>query len=120
MLCVHQAIKGLAELVTIMKPDEILSPPDVSTIHSFVITTAGGGANIQHHRYTYDSVGIKSVSLPNHLVTRPQLKDHQRRIVVQGDSDHDLCTDGSYAEAMVMFTSTDVSAIEATMNLHRR
>ena len=62
-------------------------------VYCFVITTAVGGANIQHHRYTYDSVGIKSVSLPNHLVTRPQLKDHQRRIVVQGDGDHDLCTD---------------------------
>ena len=39
MLCVHEAIKGLAELATIVKPDEILSPSDVSTIHCFVITT---------------------------------------------------------------------------------
>ena len=26
MLCVHEAIKGPAELVTIVKPNEILSP----------------------------------------------------------------------------------------------
>ena len=62
----------------------------------------------------------KSVSPPNHLVTRHWLNNHQRWIVVQGDGDHDLCSDGSYAEAMVMFTSTDVSAVEATAKLHRR
>jgi hypothetical protein len=39
MLCVHEAIKGLAELVTIVKPDEILSPFDVSVINCFVTTT---------------------------------------------------------------------------------
>ena len=38
MLCVHEAIKGPVELVTIMKLDEILSLSDVSTIHCFVIT----------------------------------------------------------------------------------
>ena len=68
--------------------------------HCFVITTAVGGANIQHRHYTYDVTGIKSVLPPNHLVTRHQLKDHQMQIMVQGDSDHDLCTNGSYAEAM--------------------
>ena len=52
MLCVHKAIKGLAELVTIMKSDEILSPSDISVVHCFLITTAGGGANVQHRRYT--------------------------------------------------------------------
>ena len=70
MLCVHQAIKGLAELVTIVKPDEILSLSDLSVVHSFLITTAGGGANVQHRRYTYDAAGIKSISPSNHLVTR--------------------------------------------------
>ena len=40
--------------------------------------------------------------------------------MVQDDGDNDLCTNGSYAEAMVMFTSTDVSAVEATAKLHRR
>jgi hypothetical protein len=40
--------------------------------------------------------------------------------MVQGDGDHDLCTDGSYTEATVMFTSIDISAIEATAKLHRR
>jgi hypothetical protein len=40
--------------------------------------------------------------------------------MVQGDGDHDLCTDSSYAEAMMMFTSTDVSVVEAIANLHRR
>ena len=37
MLCVHEAIKGLAELVTIVKPDEILSPSDVSVTNCFLI-----------------------------------------------------------------------------------
>jgi hypothetical protein len=39
MLCVHEAIKSLAELVTIVKLDEIL-------VYYFVITTTGGGANV--------------------------------------------------------------------------
>ena len=60
MLCVHQAIKGLAELVTIVKPDEILSPSDVSVVHCFCY---------HHRRYTYDAVGIKSISPPNPLLT---------------------------------------------------
>ena len=120
MLCVHEAIKGLAKLLTIVKPDEIMSPSDISAVHCFLITTAGGGANVQHRRYTYDAAGIKSISLPNRLVTRHRLNDHQRRIMVQGDDDHDLCTSGSYAEATVMFTSIDVSVVEATANLHGR
>ena len=62
----------------------------------------------------------KSISPSNRLVTRHQLNDHQRRIMVQGDGDHDLCTSGSYAEATVMFTSIDVSVVEATTKLHRR
>jgi hypothetical protein len=86
MLCVHQAIKGLAELVTIVKWDEILSPS------LYVLCSRD-----------------KSVSPSNHLVTRHRLNDHQRCIVVQGDGDHDLCTGGSYAEATVVLTSTQVS-----------
>ena len=109
MLCVHEAIKDPAELVTIVKPDEIQSPSDVSVIHCFLITTAYGGSNIQHHHYTYDAEGIKSISAPNRLVTQHRLNDHQRRIVVQGDGDHDLCTSGSYVEAMVVLTSTQAS-----------
>ena len=89
-------------------------------VYCFVITTAIGGANVQHRRYTYYAAGIKSVSPPNRLVTRHRLNDHQRQILVQGDGDHDLYTDGSYAEAIVMFTSTDVSTVEATVKLHRR
>ena len=111
MLCVHEAIKGLAELVTIVKLDEIMSPSDVSVVHCFVITTTGGGSNVQYRHYTYDAAGIKSISPPNRLVTRHQLNDHQRRIVMQGDGDHDLCTGGSYAEAMVVLTSTQVSRL---------
>ena len=38
MLYVHEDIKDLAELVGIVKQDEILSPSDVSAIHCFVIT----------------------------------------------------------------------------------
>jgi hypothetical protein len=38
---------------------------------------------------------------------------------VQGDGDHDICTDGSYAEVTVMFTSTYISTVETTANLHR-
>ena len=106
MLCVHETIKGPAELVNIVKPDEIMSPSDVNVVHCFLITIAGGGANVQHRRYTYDATGIKSISPPNPLVTRHRLNDHQRRIVVQGDGDHDLCTSGSYAEATVVITST--------------
>jgi hypothetical protein len=56
-----------------VKPNEILSPLDVSAVHCFVITTAGGGANVQQRRYMYDAAGIKSISPPNHLVTRYQL-----------------------------------------------
>ena len=111
MLCVHEAIKGLAKLLTIVKPDEIMSPSDISAVHCFLITTAGGGANVQHRRYTYDAAGIKSISLPNRLVTQHQLNDHQRQIMVQGDGDHDLCTGGSYAEAMVVLTSTQASRL---------
>ena len=82
MLCVHEAIKGPNKLVTIVKLNEILSLSDVSTVHYFVITTAGGGANVQHHHYTYDAAGIKSMSPPNYSVTRHRLNDHQRRIVL--------------------------------------
>jgi hypothetical protein len=39
MFCVHEAIKGPAELVTILKLDGILSLSDVSAVHCFVITT---------------------------------------------------------------------------------
>ena len=88
MLCVHEDIKGPAELVTIVKPNEILSPSDVSAIYCFLITTAGGGANVQHCRYTYDAAGIKSLSPPNHLVTRHRLKDHHEQILLQRDGDH--------------------------------
>ena len=78
MLCVHEAIKSLAKLVTIVKPDEILPPSDVSAIHYFLITTFGGGANVQHRRYMYDAAVIKSISPLNRLVTRHRLNDHQR------------------------------------------
>ena len=70
MLCVHEVIKGLAELVTIVKLDKIVSLLDVSAIHCFLITTAGSGANIQHRRCMYDAAGIKSISPLNPLVTR--------------------------------------------------
>jgi hypothetical protein len=79
------------------------------TVYYFVITTTVGGANVQHHRYTYYATGIKSVSLPNRLIIQHQLNDHQRWIVVQGNGDHDLCTSGSYAEATVVLTSTQTS-----------
>ena len=53
MLCVHEAIKGLAELVTILKPYKILSPSDVTIVHCFVITTIairmmGQGSKVYH------------------------------------------------------------------------
>jgi hypothetical protein len=92
----------------------------LKAIYYFVITTVVGDANVQHRRYMYYAAGIKSVSPLNRLVTRHWLNDHQRWIVVQGDGDHDLCTNDSYAEATVMFTCTDVSTIEITANLHRR
>jgi hypothetical protein len=63
-------------------------------IYCFVITTTVCGANVQHRRYTHYTAWIKSVSLPNRLVIRHRLNDHQRRILVQGDDDHDLCTGG--------------------------
>ena len=56
-----------------------------------------------HRRYTYDAAWIKSISPLNPLVTQHRLNDHQRRIMVQGDGDHDLCTGGSYVEATVVF-----------------
>jgi hypothetical protein len=54
-------------------------------VYCFIITTVVGGANVQHYHYMYYTAGIKSVSPPNHLVTRHQLNNHQRRIVVHGD-----------------------------------
>jgi hypothetical protein len=75
-------------------------------VYCFVIATAVGGANVEHRRYTYYAVGIKSVSLLNRLVTRHRLNDHQRRIVVQGNGGHDLCTGCSCTEATVVLTST--------------
>ena len=55
MLCVHEAIKGPTELVTIVKPDEILSLSDVSVGHCFVITTVAirmmrQGSKVYHHQ----------------------------------------------------------------------
>ena len=55
MLCVHEAIKGPAELVTNVKPDKILSPSDVSVVHCFVITTVAicmmwQGSKVYHRR----------------------------------------------------------------------
>ena len=55
MLCVHEAINDLAELVTIVKPDEILSPSNVSVVHCFVITTIAirmiqQGSKVYHRR----------------------------------------------------------------------
>jgi hypothetical protein len=94
MLCVHKAIKGPAELVTIMKLDGIMSLSDVSAIHCFVITTIA----IRMLR--------QGISPPNSLVTQHRLNDHLRRTMVQGDGDHDLCTGGSYVEVMVVLTST--------------
>ena len=35
MLCVHEPIKGPTKLVTIVKPNEILSPSDVSAVRCF-------------------------------------------------------------------------------------
>ena len=59
-------------------------------VYCFVITTAIGGANVQHCRYTYYAAGIKSVSPSNRLVTQHRLNDHQRWKVVQGDGNHDF------------------------------
>ena len=78
----------------------------LKTVYYLVITTGIGGANVQHRSYTYYAAGIKSISPPNRLVTRHQLNDHQRRIAVEGDGDHDLCTGGLYVEATVVLTST--------------
>ena len=68
-------------------------------------------SNYCETRWNYVTVAIgmmpiKSISLPNPLVTWQRLNDNQRQIVVQGDGDHDLCTGGSYAEATVVLTST--------------
>ena len=55
MLRVYEAIKGPAELVTIVKPDENLSPSDVTVVHCFVITTVAirmmrQGSKVYHRR----------------------------------------------------------------------
>jgi hypothetical protein len=78
-------------------------------VSSVTLAMPPRSTNYDSSCYTYHAVGIKSISLPNRLVTRHRLNDHQRRIVVQGDSDHDLCTGGSYAEATVVLTSTQTS-----------
>ena len=75
-------------------------------VYCFVITTAVGGANVQHRHYMYYAAGITSVSPPNRLVTQHRLNNHQRCIMVQGDGAHDLCNSGSYAETMVVLMST--------------
>ena len=75
----------------------------------FVITAiplAFGELDGHHHCFLSDVAGVNSASRPNRLVTRHRLKDHHGRIVLQCDSDHALWPNGSYAEAMVMFAST--------------
>ena len=84
MLYVHEAIKGPAELELLWNQ-----------------------MKFYHRRYTYHAAGIKSISPPNPFVTQHRLNDHQRRIMVQGDGDHDLCTGD--AKAMVVLTSTQAS-----------
>jgi hypothetical protein len=86
MLCVHEVIKVPAKLVTIVKPDEILSPS----------------------LYVWCSRDQKYITAESSS-TWHWLNDHQRRIVVQGDGDHDLCTGGSYVEVTVVLTSTQAS-----------
>jgi hypothetical protein len=71
----------------------ILSLLDVSVVGYFVIIATA---------YPL----VKSESPPNCLVTQHGLKDHPRWIVLQGDGDHDLGTNGSFAQVTVMFTST--------------
>jgi hypothetical protein len=96
---------------TLWKSDAILSPSDVRAIGCFVITAVPlvvGEADGHHHCYSSNAAGVNSVSPPNHLVTRHQLKDNCGRIILQRDGDHNLWPDGSYAEAVVMFTSTQV------------
>jgi hypothetical protein len=67
-----------------------------------------GEADGHHHRYSSDAVGVNSVLLLEHLVTRHRHQDHHGRIVLQHDSDHALWPNGSYAEVTVMFPSTQV------------
>ena len=55
MLCVYKAIKGATVLVTLVKPDKIVSPSDVSAVHCFVITTVAirmmrQGSKVYHRR----------------------------------------------------------------------
>ena len=85
----------------------LLSPP------SLVVQTSNTVA-IRIMRQGYKCITAESFSNPT------PTKRSSKQIVVQGDGDHDLCTNGLYAEATVMFTSIDVSDVEATANLHRR
>jgi hypothetical protein len=96
MLCVHEVIKVPAELVTIVKLDEILSPS----------------------LYVWCSRDQKYITTESSS-TWHWLNDHQRQIVVQGDGDHDLCTGRiiCWSDGGVNLY-TGVSAIEPTVNLH--
>ena len=74
MLCVHEAIKGPAKLVTIVKPDEIVSPSDVSAVHCFVITTVTIRMMRQDQKY------ITAESFSNPTPTKRSSKaDHGAR-----------------------------------------
>jgi hypothetical protein len=111
--CVFSNLLRPAELVnTLWKSDAILSPSNVRAVGCFVITAvplAFGEAEGHHHCYSSDAAGVNSASPPNRIVTRHRLKDHHGWIVLQHNGDHALWPDGSYAEAMVMYASTQAS-----------
>jgi hypothetical protein len=86
MLCLHEAIKGPAKLVIIVDPDEILSPS----------------------LYVWCDRDQKYITIES-FSNLKSTKWSSKQIVVQGDSDHDLCIGGLYAEATVVLTSTQMS-----------
>jgi hypothetical protein len=82
MLCGHEAIKGPAELVSIVKRNEILSPSS----HSLFC---------YHHR-CYDAPVIKIKSQPNHTAMRATVMfDSHSRVMLQCDGNKALIMDGS-------------------------
>jgi len=74
--------------------------------NSVIVGCMGRWLFCHHRRCSSDAAGVNSVSPPNRLVTRHDLKDHHGWNVLPRDSGHVLWPSSSYAEATVMFAST--------------
>jgi hypothetical protein len=114
MLCDHEAIKGPAELVSIMKPNEILSPSSRS-LFCYQLSPPSLGCGSDQNQILAESYcnasgcdvhltqAIRGTTRwkqgPKHgriIRLRGGVRVHQHgRVVLQHDRNNDLITDGS-------------------------